>query len=49
MRRLPAGCPFTPRCPLAQAACGTQRPALAPVAGRLTLDWVRPNFSNSKT
>ena len=30
--RRPAGCPFAPRCPLAQAICLETVPALAPVA-----------------
>jgi oligopeptide/dipeptide ABC transporter ATP-binding protein len=30
---LPPGCPFTPRCPLAQAQCETREPDLLPVAG----------------
>ncbi|GLX05875.1 dipeptide ABC transporter ATP-binding protein [Microbispora sp. NBRC 16548] len=30
----PAGCSFHPRCPVAQARCRTERPALRPVAGR---------------
>ncbi|TRW80909.1 ABC transporter ATP-binding protein [Mycolicibacterium sp. 018/SC-01/001] len=29
---LPAGCPFTPRCPLAVAECGDAEPPLTPVA-----------------
>jgi oligopeptide/dipeptide ABC transporter ATP-binding protein len=30
---LPPGCPFTPRCPLAQAICQTREPDLEPVDG----------------
>jgi peptide/nickel transport system ATP-binding protein len=30
---LPPGCPFTPRCPLAQDICDQEEPALLPVAG----------------
>jgi peptide/nickel transport system ATP-binding protein len=30
--RLPPGCPFTPRCPVAIERCGQQEPALRPVA-----------------
>lgn len=29
----PAGCPFHPRCPMAEAVCRETRPALEPVAG----------------
>jgi len=31
--RLPAGCAFAPRCPLAQAVCRRAEPPLAPLAG----------------
>jgi oligopeptide/dipeptide ABC transporter ATP-binding protein len=30
---LPPGCPFTPRCPMAQAVCETEEPSLEPVDG----------------
>ena len=34
--RLPAGCPFAPRCPRAVARCHDERPEIAPLApGRL--------------
>jgi oligopeptide transport system ATP-binding protein len=33
MARLPAGCPFSERCALAEARCVNTRPALSPVAG----------------
>jgi peptide/nickel transport system ATP-binding protein len=31
---LPAGCPFTPRCPIAQDRCESQEPALISVASQ---------------
>ena len=31
MARLPAGCPFSERCPFVQARCATERPPLVPV------------------
>ncbi|HVW32514.1 MAG TPA: ABC transporter ATP-binding protein [Acidimicrobiia bacterium] len=33
LARIPAGCPFHPRCPLAVGQCRTERPPLAPVGG----------------
>jgi oligopeptide transport system ATP-binding protein len=32
MARLPAGCPFSERCPLADERCAGERPPLLPVA-----------------
>jgi peptide/nickel transport system ATP-binding protein len=33
LMNLPPGCPFTPRCPLAQSLCQSREPDLLPVAG----------------
>jgi oligopeptide/dipeptide ABC transporter ATP-binding protein len=33
LAQIPPGCPFHPRCPRAEARCGTERPALRPVGG----------------
>ena len=37
MARLPAGCPFCERCPLAQARCVSDRPPLVPAANDLAV------------
>ncbi len=37
---LPSGCPFSPRCPLADATCHTAEPALAPAHGSEEADVV---------
>lgn len=38
--RLPPGCPFHPRCPLAIDVCRSREPALATVAGSTVACWV---------
>ncbi|MBI4921468.1 MAG: ABC transporter ATP-binding protein [Devosia nanyangense] len=44
--RRPAGCPFAPRCPLAEDVCRTTVPALAPLRGEATPHRVACHVAN---